>query len=169
MRQVPVLVDGDLVIPDSMAIAHYLDRKVPEPPLWPAGVAGAAVFQITPLTDTIVGVNADLGMRYSAVADHPAFPAMKEEYVGRVQGALDRLAERATEASSKPGAFLVGEAWSFADMSVLSVVVWLENMPSRVANFPPAKNILSLGWKLPGALSAWADRHRSRPDVVALG
>ena len=165
----PVLVDGDLVIADSMAICHYVDRKVPDPPLWPSGVEGAAVFQVAALTDTVVNVNADLGMRYSAVADHPAFPEMKGEYVGRVQGALDRLAELATAASSRPGAFLVGDRWTLADISVLAVTVWLETMPARVAHFPPAKNILALGWKLPGALSAWADRHRQRPEFAALG
>jgi glutathione S-transferase len=169
VRTVPVLLDGDLVIPDSMAIAHYLERKFPEPPLFPAGVAGAAVFQVTSLADTVVAVNADLGMRYSALSDHPGFPEMKTEYVDRVQGALDRLAEMATEASSRRGAFLVGDAWSLADMSLVCVVMWLENLPARVANFPPARNMLALGWKIPTVLSAWADRHRTRPDVAALG
>jgi len=32
---VPVLVDGDLVLPDSPAILRHLDELVPEPPLWP--------------------------------------------------------------------------------------------------------------------------------------
>jgi len=32
---VPVLVDGDLVLPDSPAILRRLDELVPEPPLWP--------------------------------------------------------------------------------------------------------------------------------------
>jgi glutathione S-transferase len=34
-RQVPVLKDGDEVIPDSTAIARYLDEKYPERPLLP--------------------------------------------------------------------------------------------------------------------------------------
>lgn len=169
MHTVPVLLDGGLVIPDSMAIAHYLDRKFADPPLWPAGVAGAAVFQLTALADTVIDVNVDLGLRYSALSDHPGFPEVKKEYVERVQGGLNRLAEQATEASSRPGGFLIGDAWSFADMSLVSVVLWLENLPARVATFPPAKNMLALGWKLPSALSAWADRHRARPDVAALG
>src|SRR6185295_14845026 len=42
---VPVLVDDDHVVTDSMAICHYLDRKFPDPPLWPfRGVEAAAAF-----------------------------------------------------------------------------------------------------------------------------
>jgi glutathione S-transferase len=169
VHMVPLLVDGDRVVADSTAIAHYVDRKVPDPPLWPAGAAGAAAFEIVALTDTVAGVIADLGLRYSALSDHPGFNDVKKEYIGRVQGALDRLAELATAASLRPGGVLVGDSWSFADMSLVSVVVWLENMPGRVASFPPARNIMALGWTLPSALSAWADRHRQRPDVAALG
>ena len=33
---VPVLVDGDLVLPDSTAIIELLELRVPEPPLYPA-------------------------------------------------------------------------------------------------------------------------------------
>lgn len=34
--RVPVLVDGDLAVWDSLAIAEYLAEKFPERPLWPA-------------------------------------------------------------------------------------------------------------------------------------
>ncbi len=36
LRRIPVLIDGDLVIPDSSAICAYLDEVWPEPPLLPA-------------------------------------------------------------------------------------------------------------------------------------
>ena len=32
---VPVLVDGDLVLPDSLAILRHLEELRPDPPLWP--------------------------------------------------------------------------------------------------------------------------------------
>ena len=35
-RQVPVLIDGDLVLFDSTVILEYLDELYPEPPLYPA-------------------------------------------------------------------------------------------------------------------------------------
>ena len=36
LRRIPVLIDGDLAIPDSSAICAYLDEAWPEPPLLPA-------------------------------------------------------------------------------------------------------------------------------------
>jgi glutathione S-transferase len=39
---VPVLFDGDLAIPESLAIAEYLAERHPEAGLWPADQAGRA-------------------------------------------------------------------------------------------------------------------------------
>jgi maleylacetoacetate isomerase len=39
---VPTLVDGNVVLPQSMAIIEYLDEKHPQPPLLPADTAGRA-------------------------------------------------------------------------------------------------------------------------------
>jgi glutathione S-transferase len=41
-RQVPVLIDGEVEIFDSTQIFEYLEDKVPDPPLWPRGVAERA-------------------------------------------------------------------------------------------------------------------------------
>jgi glutathione S-transferase len=41
-RQVPILVDGDVVVCDSTLIAEYLEDRYPEPPLFPAGAAERA-------------------------------------------------------------------------------------------------------------------------------
>lgn len=167
LHTVPVLVDGERTVADSNAICQYLERKVPEPSLWPAGLAGVAAFEVTALTDTIVTILADLGMRYSALRDHPRFADVKSEYVGRVGRALGRLAEHAA-ASGRSG-FVAGDRWSLGDMALLSLVVWLEGIPGRAATFPPARTMLELGWSLPASLGTWADRHRARPDAVALG
>jgi glutathione S-transferase len=43
---VPVLVDGDAVITDSVRILHHLERRFPEPPLFPAGAAARAEVEI---------------------------------------------------------------------------------------------------------------------------
>lgn len=39
LRRIPVLIDGDLVIPDSTVICEYLDDRYPEKPLYPADPA----------------------------------------------------------------------------------------------------------------------------------
>jgi glutathione S-transferase len=43
---VPVLVDGDEVVADSMAIVAWLERRVPEPPLYPADPARRAEMEM---------------------------------------------------------------------------------------------------------------------------
>lgn len=168
LHTVPVLLDGERVIADSTAIAHYLDRKVPDPPLWPAGVEGAAAFELVALTDSTVTVLVDLGIRYSALHDHAGFPAVRAEFVGRVQRALDRLAERVAARGTAPGITLCGERWSGADMAVYTTVTWLEGLHARAETFAPARRVVDLGWSLPPALSAWAALHRQRADIVAL-
>ncbi len=41
-RQVPVLVDGDVVVYDSTLVLEYLEDRYPEPPLFPRDPAGRA-------------------------------------------------------------------------------------------------------------------------------
>lgn len=43
---VPVLVDGDAVITDSTRILHHLERRFPDPPLFPSDPARAAELEV---------------------------------------------------------------------------------------------------------------------------
>lgn len=166
LRMVPVLVDGARTIVDSTAICHYLERKVPDPPLFPPGLEGAAAFEIAALADGATTLIIDLGMRYHALHDHPGFPSVREQLLGRAQGALNALADRVRASVST---YLCGDSWSFADMAVYTTVAWLEGLPARAAAFAAAKQMLELGWTLPQELGAWAALHRTRADVSALG
>jgi glutathione S-transferase len=42
LNKIPVLVDGDFVLPDSSVICEYLEEKFPSPPMLPAGVEARA-------------------------------------------------------------------------------------------------------------------------------
>ncbi len=42
LRQVPVLVDGELVLNDSSVICQYLEERYPQPALYPADIANRA-------------------------------------------------------------------------------------------------------------------------------
>jgi glutathione S-transferase len=42
LRRIPILIDGDLVIPDSTVICEYLHDRYPEKPLYPADPAERA-------------------------------------------------------------------------------------------------------------------------------
>ncbi len=166
MRTVPLLIDGQRVIADSAVICQYIDRKWPDPPLWPAGLDGADAFEFVTLADGVLDIIINLGMRYSAFADHARYPEVRAEYVGRAQRALDRLAERVGERRSAPA--LCGDAWSAADVAVCTLVLWLEGLPARATKFAPARNMVALGWTLPPTLVEWTDERRARADVRAL-
>ena len=43
---VPVLVDGDAVVTDSVRIMHHLERRFPDPPLFPSGAAARAEVEV---------------------------------------------------------------------------------------------------------------------------
>lgn len=164
LHTVPVLVDEERVVIDSTAICHYLERRYPEPPLWPAGIAGAAAFELTALVDAVLNILSDVGMRYAALHGDPNFPQVREVAIGRVQRALAVLAERVAV-----GPYLVGGQWSLADMQVYTMVAWLAGLPARAESFAPVRAVVQLGWSLPPALLGWAEQHRERMDVMALG
>jgi glutathione S-transferase len=44
--RVPVLIDGDEAIADSTRILHHLERRFPDPPLFPADPAAAAEVEV---------------------------------------------------------------------------------------------------------------------------
>ena len=46
LGKVPVLEDGDFVLPESAVINEYLEERYPEPPLWPADPAERAAGRL---------------------------------------------------------------------------------------------------------------------------
>jgi glutathione S-transferase len=165
LHTVPLLIDGERQIADSGVICQYLDRKHPEPALFPAGLTGAEAFAWIALADAAITTLVDAGMRYFPLRDSAHFERVREQMIGRAQRALDALAARVTTHDGGP---LCGDRWSAADIALYTTVYWLETMPARVASFPPAGQMLGLGWSLPVELSRWADQHRQRADVLAL-
>lgn len=163
-RTVPTLVDGDHVLTDSLSILAHLEAKVPSPSLWPDDGDVAGMLEIVRLVDRALEHFIDLGMRYHAVREHPAFGEVRENLLARGQGALDRAGEIVAARGDAP--FLVGGRWSLADIAVVTTGLWLEGLPARAATFAPAKQILDLGWKVPASIVAWTDARK--PHVAPL-
>jgi glutathione S-transferase len=163
---IPVLVDGEYTIGDSSAIAHYLDKAYPDAPaLWPSADP-ALTFGVASLVDGAMNALVDLGTRFYPLRNDPAWDEVKKERLARIQGSLDELAKIV---GALPRATISSAGWSAADIWLFSCVAWLEGMPARVATAPLVAQIMSLGWNLPPGLVKWADAHRSRADVLALG
>lgn len=167
LRTTPVLVDGARALGDSTAIVHWLDHAYPHAPrLWPDGDEAFAALEMAALVDVVLNTTVDLGTRYFALRDHPAWGQVKGEMLGRAQRSLDALADRAS-ALERPT--IVESGWSVADMWLFTAVAWFEQLPARVSTSQNAAQIVTLGMRLPEALSKWADGHRDRADVRALG
>jgi glutathione S-transferase len=130
-------------------------------------MAGAEAFEIVALCDAVSNILSDCGMRYFPLSSAESFSQVREAMVGRATRALGALEARVV--ASGDARALCGGSWSAADIALYCLVTWLEGLPARAAGFPPAAQVVSLGWSLPTTLSRWADRHRERADVAALG
>lgn len=136
---IPAIDDNGCVLADSTAIVLYLERKVPQPPLVPQGLedhgralfldawAGDALFHnvVHPIFHhQIVGPN---------IHKRPGDQAAIDTALGRsgpeAFGYLESLA---------PGAFLVGEALSIADLAVISNLLVFHYLGHRIepARYP---------------------------------
>jgi len=159
----PVLVDGERVVADSTAIAHYLDLAYPGlPRLWPEGPAAAEAVAITSWIDIAMNTLADVGTRTWTLRGDAGWPGFVAKAIGRAQTAIDAVAARATRA------ILAGESWGAAEIWTLSATLWVSGMPARASTAPLVAQILTLGFRLPPALVEWAKQHEGRVDVKAI-
>jgi len=162
LRTLPVYVDEGRVLSDSNAIVQWLDRAYPTAPrLWPDGELAAKALQTAALVDAVLDNVINPGTRYWPLRDHPAWPSVRDEMIGRARSAADALAAMVTTDT-------IAGPWSAADMYVLTLTLWFESMPERRTSSSNIAQILTLGFSLPPALSRWADAHRKRPDVLSL-
>jgi len=140
-RQVPVLRDGEELIPDSTAIALHLEASHPEPPLLPADPQlRAQVLLLEDWADTALASAARLALLQGAAEDPvlrsallpEATPSLLRNLVGAVPGDLlggmgqllqnDRqsliFALEQLLTLIEQGPYLVGSSVSLADVAV---------------------------------------------------
>jgi glutathione S-transferase len=148
-RQVPVLVDGDVVVYDSTLIFEYLEERHPEPALYPRDLAGRTRCR-----------------QLEAAADEILFPplwsAIEEAFYPA--GAGGRDAARLDAARASLGAQyvrldreLAGRDWLCGDFSV-----------ADIASFVFVRAAVGVGVAIPvqhAALAAWLERTLARPAV----
>ncbi len=183
LRTIPVLVDGGHALGDSTAITRWLDVAYPSAPrLWANDGGSAAspeagrgsdedalhALEVATLVDVVLCNVVDLGTRYFALSDHASWPSVKDEMLGRARLAADGLAARVTRASSLGRTTISRSGWSAPDMWLYTMVAWFEGLPGRAASGGTPAQVMSLGFSVPGVLTAWADAHRGRDDVAAL-
>jgi len=157
---VPVLVDDDVVVPDSVAILRYLEGKCPDPPLFPRDPARRAELDV--FLDWFNGVwkvppNAIEAQLERDEPDH----ARVTELGARMHDSLD-LFERLLDGRDH----LFGDDLSAADCAAFPFLKYAKlRDPEDDELF---HRILEDNLQLDGAfprVSAWIDRVNERPRV----
>jgi glutathione S-transferase len=150
-REVPVLVDGDVVVYDSTQIFEYLEDRYPAPPLYPGDVAGRARCR-----------------RLEAAADEQLFPhvwPLIEErfYPPRAPG---RDPERARRAEAGVLAYLqgldgelAGRPYLCGDFGVADIGHFIFVGAAASFGAAPPEGLREIG--------AWMARMIARPSVAA--
>ena len=149
-RQVPVLVDGDVVVYDSTLILEYLEERQPEPALYPRDLAGRArARQLEAAADEI------LFPHVWTLIDAGFYPAgaggRDEARLAAARAAISRICdEREKELGDR--AFLCGD-YGVADIASF---VFLNAAATLGARLGPQHE----------RVAAWTERGAARPAVA---
>lgn len=159
--KVPVLVDGDVSVWDSLSIAEYLAESFPEKQLWPAGRAERAHARsiCAEMHSGFGNLRSQLPMNVTAVLPGMGWNVAVQRDVDRVAAIWSDL--RARHAAAGP--FLFG-AFTIADAFFAPVV-------SRFATYgihlpEAAKQYADFILALP-AMQAWIADAREERDFLA--
>jgi glutathione S-transferase len=124
---VPVLVDGETVLPNSPDILRWLEEHHPQPPLWPAGPARQAEADVFVDWFNHVWKRAP-NLLYDEVTKPSPDRERAAELGQRVTTALDRF-----EALLDGRDYLLGDEFGIADVTVFPflkyMTVWDEGDP----------------------------------------
>ncbi len=160
---VPVLVDGDATLTQSMAIIEYLDERYPEPPLLPAGAAARArvramaqvvACDIHPINNLRVlrRLERELGQ------DEAARAVWARRWIGDGFEALEKMLAGRPET----GRFCHGDAPTLADVCLVPQVFGARRFETDLAPYPEVVRIHGECMALP----AFADQAPGKqPDA----
>lgn len=147
--RIPVLIDGDLVLFETAAIALHLADKYPQAGLAPAqGTPERAAFYkwMIHLTNTPQPEYRAWFYPHEHVSDEAAAPAVKQAAAER----LNRMFEVISgQLGDKP--WLLGDRFSAADLFLLMMIRWGRGLPRPPREIPNLK--------------AFAERVLARPAV----
>lgn len=156
--KVPTLRDGDLVLPESLAIMAYLDRKFPDPPLFGRSPEETGRIWKAVMDSELYLQPAALGIIL------PIFLGQTQEKAGRVKAAIPEVHEELhrLETTLKGRDWLVGDAISAADIATYPFLEALLRAAGKEVASTFELGLLSLGDRYP-ALEAWRQRITALP------
>jgi len=148
---VPAIIDGDLALADSEAIAEYLDEAHPAPVMMPPGIeARARAREISRFHDT--RLEPVLRAYFGQVAPSTRDPEVIASNARLLQDRLDQLALIAS-----PHPLMTGEALAIADCGFVASFAILALL----------QDILDLPVTLPTGLAAYGAALATHPSVAA--
>ncbi len=156
--KVPALKDGDVVQTESLAILAYLDRKIPEPPLF--GRTAEEAGRIWQAVSESVYYLEPAGRRIATrifFGDATEDASAIRGAVGEVQAEL-----RTMEVALARRSWLAGDDLSAADIAVYPFVELLLRAAGKEAAEPLDLRLLPFATTYP-AIAAWRERVRALP------
>ena len=155
---VPVLVDGDVVVPDSVRILRHLEGKWPDPPLFPRGAARRAELDVFLDWFNEVWKVAPNAIEAELERSDPDGRRI-EEMSGRMRASLDRF-----ESMLEGRDHLFGDDFSAADCAAFPFLKYgrLRDPADDELFHRILEEHLQLRRGYP-RLSAWIDRVNERP------
>ncbi|MEI6486528.1 MAG: glutathione S-transferase family protein [Sphingomonadales bacterium] len=142
--KMPLLVDGDLALPESQVIAEYLDAALPGPKLVPADAKAAArVRLLVRLVDTYMVPN--LGGLFRG-RDNPAGVPDALNGMGEALSHIEHYRRAEDE-------FAWGDSFTLADAAMIPVFFFLDALDGAM----PTRALVAAR---PG-LAAWWDRAKA--------
>ncbi len=154
---VPVLIDGPLVLTQSLAIIEYLDESYPLPPLLPAGagaralVRGAALIvaaEVHPLGNLRV----QRWLRTEMAQDDAAVTRWLHHWMGDGLAALEDFAVR------HGGAYLFGDDVTIADLCLVPQLFNARRFGVPLDDWPRLRAVEAALSALPWAADARPER-----------
>ncbi len=158
---VPVLIDGDAVLTQSLAIIEYLDEQYPSPPLLPADAVGRALVRAAALTvaadvHPLGNLRVQQWLRREMGQDDAAVTRWLHQWMGDGLAALEAFAAR------HGGRFLYGDTPGLADIVLLPQLYNARRFGLPLGNVPRLIAIDAEVAAQPWAMAAHPD---SQPDA----
>ena len=137
LKRIPVLRDSDVpepnTLPDSSVICDYLDRKFPNPPLYPGDAfARARAMWFEEYADTVLGQTVGPGLFFERIVKKLLGQKPDEGVCAVTMN--DKLPPLFDYLEKEIGgnAYLVGNAFSIADIGVCTMLVNMQHAGETV-------------------------------------
>ena len=153
--KMPVLRHGDVELFESKAIATYLDRRFPDPYVFPSDARLAALAeQWVSLVNTLIDRTMIRTLLFAYIAPKTSDGAPDRAAIEAVMPEVRAQLEILDHAVASTG-YLVGDQFTLADINLLPILFRVRQAPEGAAALAAAPK-----------LASYYDTHAARPGFV---